>query len=134
MIAETITLCNKLARKDSITNLDVWYKTVLHNVPYTMKKISNVTGTTVSVGQTFMILLPFDGIYKPYDEWIKMGGQGYTLSEGDYIFMRELEEEITPNTIQKIKNQYEPNVCEIRSIVEVSDSPNINYRFKIEGV
>ena len=134
MNAKSITLCNKLARKDSITNLDVWYKTVLHDIPYTMKRVSTVSGQTVSVGQTFMILIPFDDEYQSYDEWVKSGGKGYTLSEGDLIFFRELEEEVTPNTIQKIKNQYEPNVCEVRSIVEVPDRAGVGFRFKIEGV
>lgn len=135
MIAKSVTICNRLARKDSITGLDVWYKTVLHDIPYKIKNISNVNGTTVSIGQSFSILLPFNDDYLPYNEWVKSADKHFTLSQGDYIFVGiDLEEEVTPNTIQKIKTQYEPNVCEIRSIEEVSQTMDVKYQFRIEGV
>ena len=64
----TVTLLNRLKRKDSLTNTDVWYKTIITECAYKKEKVSAVNGSTVSMGQQFTILLPFTGKYLPYSE------------------------------------------------------------------
>lgn len=135
----TITICNKLKRQDSVTGLDVWYKTVLDKVKYTQTKVTGVVGTDVSMGQMYTILIPFSEKYKPYSEWKSATNKEsmYTLSQGDYIFFRNLTEEITPNTIVKLKSKYEPNVCEVRSIEEIpmdSKKYGIKIQLRVGGV
>lgn len=131
-----ITLVNKLKRKDSITKLDVWYKTVINNCAYNTNKVQNISGNVVSVGQTFTILIPFTNKYLPYDKWKKSDNISnlFTLSVGDYIFLENISNEnITPENIQNIRNNYEPNVCEIKSIMEVEKFNQTLFQFKIEG-
>ena len=132
----TITLLNKLKRKDSTTNLDVWYKTIIKNCVYAQDRISNVNGSVVSMGQTFTILIPFTGKYLPYQEWKKLEDKTgyYTLSEQDVIILDEVTEDVTAQNITQIKNDYEPNTCDIRSIEQVQRRLAVNFEFRVSGV
>ena len=132
-----ITILNKLKHQDSSTGLDVWYKTIMKNIKYTNTKVTSVVGTDVSMGQQFIILIPFTGKYLPYAEWKNSNQKDntFTISQGDYIFLgSELEEEITPNNILKTKTKYEPNVCEVRSIEEVPQKYGVKIQLRISGV
>ena len=131
-----ITLLNKLKRKDSVTNTDVWYKTQIQNCVYKKDRITTVNGTVVSMGQAFTILIPFTGNYLPYKDWKKLEDKTgfYTLSEQDIIIIGDVVEEITPQNITQIKNDYEPNTCEIRSIEQVNQVFSVQFEFRVSGV
>ncbi len=132
-----ITILNKLKHQDSSTGLDVWYKTIMKDIKYTNTKVTSVVGTEVSMGQQFIILIPFTDKYLPYAEWKNSNQKDntFTISQGDYIFLgSELEEEITPNNILKTKTKYEPNVCEVRSIEEVPQKYGVKIQLRISGV
>ena len=131
-----ITLLNKLKRKDSVTNTDVWYKTQIQNCVYKKDRITTVNGTVVSMGQAFTILIPFTGNYLPYKDWKKLEDKTgfYTLSEQDIIILGDVVEEITPQNITQIKNDYEPNTCEIRSIEQVNQVFSVQFEFRVSGV
>lgn len=132
----TITLLNKLKRKDSTTNIDVWYKTVIKDCTYKEDKISTVNGNIVSMGQQFTILIPFTGKYLPYKDWKQLEDKTgyYTLSEQDVIILDIVTEDITAQNITQIKNDYEPNTCEIRSIEQVEQKLSVNFEFRVSGV
>ena len=131
-----ITLLNKLKRKDSVTNTDVWYKTKIQNCVYKKDRITTVNGTVVSMGQAFTILIPFTGNYLPYKDWKKLEDKTgfYTLSEQDIIIIDDVIEEVTPQNITQIKNDYEPNTCEIRSIEQVNQVFSVQFEFRVSGV
>ena len=132
----TITLLNKLKRKDSSTNLDVWFKTIIRNCQFKKTTISNISGNTVSMGQQFTILIPFTGGYVPYKDWKSLEDKSgvYTLSNQDVIILGEVTEEVTTQNITQIKNDYEPNTCEIRSIEQVDKKLSTLYEFRVGGV
>ena len=131
-----ITLLNKLKRKDSVTGLDVWYKTIIKDCAYKKDRISDVNGTTVSMGQQFTILIPFTEKYLPYKEWKSLEDKvgHYTLSTQDVIIFGEVTQDVTANNITEIKNSHEPNTCEIRSIEQVDSKYGANYEFRVGGV
>ena len=131
-----ITLLNRLKRKDSVTNTDVWYKTKIQNCVYKKDRITTVNGTVVSMGQAFTILIPFTGNYLPYKDWKKLEDKTgfYTLSEQDIIILDDVIEEVTPQSITQIKNDYEPNTCEIRSIEQVNQVFSVQFEFRVSGV
>ena len=131
-----ITLLNRLKRKDSVTNTDVWYKTKIQNCVYKKDRITTVNGTVVSMGQAFTILIPFTGNYLPYKDWKKLEDKTgfYTLSEQDVIILDDVIEEVTPQNITQIKNDYEPNTCEIRSIEQVNQVFSVQFEFRVSGV
>ena len=131
-----ITLLNRLKRKDSVTNTDVWYKTKIQNCVYKKDRITTVNGTVVSMGQAFTILIPFTGNYLPYKDWKKLEDKTgfYTLSEQDVIILDDVVEEVTPQNITQIKNDYEPNTCEIRSIEQVNQVFSVQFEFRVSGV
>lgn len=132
----TITLLNKLKRKDSTTGLDVWFKTIIKDCVYKKDKISNVSNTVISMGEEYTILIPFTGGYMPYKEWKNLADKTgyYTLSNQDVIILGEVTEEVTANNITEIKNAYEPNTCEIRSIEQVEQKLSVRYEFRVGGV
>ena len=131
-----ITLLNRLKRKDSVTNTDVWYKTKIQNCVYKKDRITTVNGTVVSMGQAFTILIPFTGNYLPYKDWKKLEDKTgfYTLSEQDIIILDDVIEEVTSQNITQIKNDYEPNTCEIRSIEQVNQVFSVQFEFRVSGV
>lgn len=132
----TITLLNRLKRKDSVTNTDVWYKSIIENCVYKKDRISNISGTVVSMGQQFTILIPFTDKYLPYKEWKELEDKTgyYTLSNQDVIILDIVEEDVTAQNIIQIKNDYEPNTCEIRSIEQVDKKLSVQFEFRVGGV
>lgn len=133
----SITVLNKLKRVDSITGLDIWYKSVIKNCVYSKTKISNVNGTVVSMGVQFTILIPFNNKYVPYYKWKYLENKDtrFTLSNQDILILGEIKEkEITPNNIVSIKNKYSPNACEIRNIEEVENKFDTRYQFRVNGI
>ena len=88
------------------------------------------------MGQSFTILIPFTGNYLPYKDWKNLADKTgyYTLSNQDVIILDEVTEEVTPNTITKIKNEYEPNTCEIRSIEQVDKKLSVRFEFRVGGI
>ena len=132
----SITLLNRLKRKDSITNTDVWYKTVIQNCIYKKDRISGVDGKVVSMGQQFTILIPFTGKYVTYNEWKKLEDKTgfFTLSNQDVIILEDVEEDVTDKNITQVKQDHEPNTCEVRSIEQVIRRNGVNFEFRIGGV
>lgn len=135
MILNNVVILNKLHRKDSITGLDVYYKHYIPNVEYKQEKVTSVVDKTVSMGQTFTILIPFDDNYLPYSQWKDSPDNHFTIQQGDLIFLCEkVDDIINVNNAQSIRVKYEPNVCEIRSIVEVPYRRGVKYQFKLGGI
>lgn len=132
----SITLLNRLKRKDSITNTDVWYKTVIKNCTYKKDRITGVDGKVVSMGQQFTILIPFTGKYIPYNEWKKLEDKTgfFTLSNQDVIILEDVEEDVTDKNITQVKQDHEPNTCEVRSIEQVIMRNGVNFEFRVGGV
>lgn len=133
----TITLLNKLKRLDSVTGMDVWYKYILNNIDYKKGMVQNISGTTVSMGQTFTVLIPFSDNFLPYDAWKSSEERDthYTMSVGDIVLVGiSLEEDVTPNSIPTIKQKYSSYVCEVRSVEEAESKYGVRYQLKVSGV
>lgn len=132
----SITLLNRLKRKDSITNTDVWSKTVIQNCIYKKDRITGVDGKVVSMGQQFTILIPFTGKYVTYNEWKKLEDKTgfFTLSNQDVIILEDVAEDVTDKNITQIKQDHEPNTCEVRSIEQVIKRNGVNFEFRVGGV
>lgn len=136
MVAHTVTLLNKLPKKDSITGLDVWYKTILHDIPYKKESVTNVTGTVTSMGEVFTILIPFSSLYLPYHEW-KNGKMDthYTINQGDYLFLNvDIAQDVTPSNVVTLKNQHEPFVCEVKTFTEVEEKNGVKFQLRVGGI
>lgn len=129
---KTITLLNKLNRKDSQTGLDVWYKTILTANVYN-QKVTSAVGMDVSMNETYTILIPFSDKYSTYHLWKSMNkDEHYTLKQGDVIIFDEVEEEVTTNNIAEIQKQYES--CVVRTIEQREKILDANYQFKVGAV
>ena len=132
----SITLLNRLKRKDSITNTDVWYKTVINNCIYKKDRITGVDGKVVSMGQQFTILIPFTGKYITYNEWKKLEDKTgfFTISNQDVIILEDVAEDVTDKNITQVKQDHEPNTCEVRIIEQVIKRNGVNFEFRVGGV
>lgn len=134
---DTITILNKLKATDSITKQDAWYKTILHNAYWSNTSVSNVSGTTVGVGEVIKVLIPFNNNYKQYNDWKQAGNQddAYTMSTNDYIIYGEVLEDVTSNNVVQITTKYGEKVCTVRSVTECEKRiSNQVVQLKIEGV
>lgn len=116
-IPQTVTILNKLNKKDSATGLDVWYKKTLYNCSWQVSAVETQTGTQTNVGAKIKVQIPEAQKikYLPYNEW-KQGNMDecFTISADDYVILGEVSEEITPNTLLNVVSKYEPNACKIR--------------------
>lgn len=132
---KTITICNKLKKADIPgATVDQWIKTVLtecceiKEVP-----IKNVVGNTVSMGKTITVLIPFGKGYLPYNTWKSDTTKGYTMTQGDTLFLNmELTENPTNATITSLKNLYP--TCDVRIIQIIEQNGMATVEVKVEGV
>lgn len=135
---KTITIINRLKSIDSATRQDVYHKTIVHDCAWYTSVESNVQGTTVSMGSKHRVMIPFSKKYLQYHEWKKDGMQDayYTMNETDIIILGEVTEEVNNQTITKIKQAYEPNVCDVRVVVETEDRGlnGVLFQLVCEGV
>lgn len=133
----SVTILNKLSRYDSDDTLDKWFKFSIDNLEYSRKSVTYTMGSTISMGEKFIILFPFSDKFLPYKEWKKLEDKTgyYTISLGDYIVVGEdVPQEVNSANIIQIKQLYEPNVCEVKAIIEAKNNGLANYRFRVEGV
>jgi hypothetical protein len=137
MYDKTITILNKLKKADTGLS-DVWVKTVITNVEYVTKSNTTINGNVVSMGESVTILIPFGNGYIPYRDWKSDTSKGYTISQGDVVFLdMNLTETVTSENITSIKKQYEQNVCDVRVFRAIEDGKRSGYervQVKIEGV
>ena len=126
-----ITVANRLARGDSATGADVWYKTIIDGAYVKKDKVSTVVGTEVSMGESYMILIPFSDKYVHYEDWTDRDNT-YTMSTGDVIILGEIDEEITPNNIARLKSK--KNSCEVRVVEEREQKYGVQYQLRVSGV
>lgn len=129
----TLTILNKLSSRDSATKLDIWKKTILHNCSWSGRAERSVQGNTVSVGNVFVVRVPKSNEYHPYNEW-KETMDGFTFSTGDYIIRGEVNEEITPDTVLSIVNNYKPESFVIKMFRDNTGTIEAFEHYHIEGV
>lgn len=131
---KTITICNKLKKADIPgATVDQWVKTVLQNCEIKEVPIKNVVGNTVSMGKTITVLIPFGKGYLPYNTWKSNTTKGYTMTQGDILFLNmELVENPTNATITSLKNLY--STCDVRIIQIIEENGMATVEVKVEGV
>lgn len=134
MYDKTITIVNKLRKADiPAGTVDLWIKSVLTGCEHKRVPIRNVSGSTVSIGQSVLVLIPFGKGYLPYNKWKTDTSKGYTVSVGDIVFLDLVLEEVpTGATITALKSQYGGVECKIVQVVESNGMATVEV--KIEGV
>lgn len=133
---ETITIFNKLRRNDSITGMDVWHKTVIHNAVWYTDSARSAGGQNVYIGSYITILIPFDNNYLPYLDWKEPGMQDghYTMSLSDYVIKGLVTEDVNANNIVKTLEKYGENVCLVKHHNELHDRFGATVQLKVQGV
>lgn len=133
---ERITLFNKLKRKDSLTNVDIWYKTILDDVVWYRSTERDVLANGVAIGDYITILVPFNESYIPYNEWkVKnMQTEHYTISVGDYVVKGEVDDNIDSSNIVKELEKYGEDVCLVKSFKETHERFGANVQLRIQGI
>ena len=133
---ETITIFNKLRRNDSVTGMDIWYKTVIENAVWYTDSARSAGGQNVYIGSYITILIPFENNYLPYIEWKKPGMQDnyYTMSLSDYVIKGLVEEEVDANNIVKTLEKYGEDVCLVKHHNELHNRFGATVQLKVQGV
>lgn len=104
------------------TKKDEWFR---HVIPVLVRWKSrterSVSGTSASVANTYVVVMPPSDQYMPETEWKQLSDKSryFTLQKGDLLALGEVDAEITgiaPNRESEVKAALEPNVMTIKSI------------------
>lgn len=115
-IPQKVTIINRLRREDSATNQDIWIKHELAACVWNAQSTSQQAGTQTNVGAYVTLEIPsgVNSDYKPYDVWKSNAGDGWTVSQGDYIVLGEVSETLTPNNLVQVMASYGGNAAKVR--------------------
>lgn len=133
--AGKVTILCRVLRQQSGSGLDEWYKMPITGCVYKRSRVTNVVDTTVSMSQVYTVLIPFDDMYVPYEQWVGLTEKQdtYSVAQGSYVVFGDVAEEVTPDTVRDVLDVY-PNHCSVRSIEEVERTHGTRYRLKVQGV
>jgi hypothetical protein len=134
MYDKTVTIVNKLKKADSGigATTDTWKKTVINTAEIDKKTVKNVSGNTVSIGESDVVLIPFDSGYLPYDTWKSDTIKGFTMESGDVIFYHALTETPTSANLTGLKQTYKN--CDVRTVKIAKNNGVAMVQVKVEGV
>src|SRR5574344_539728 len=134
MYDKTVTIVNKLKKADSGVGAtsDTWKKTVINSAEFRKKVIRTVSGSTVSIGESEVVLIPFGSGYLPYDTWKSDTSKGFTMEPGDVIFYHALTETTTSANITGLKQTYKN--CDVRTVEITKNNGIAVVEVKVEGV
>ena len=134
MYDKTVTIVNKLKKADSGTGAtaDTWKKTVINSAEFHKKVIRTVSGSTVSIGESEVVLIPFGSGYLPYGIWKSDISKGFTMEPGDVIFYGTIAETPTSANISTLKQTYKN--CDVRTVDVAKNNGLAKVQVKVEGV
>ena len=134
MYDQTVTIVNKLKKADSGIGVttDTFKKTVIHTAEIHKKVVRTVSGVTVSLGESEIVLIPFDSGYLPYATWKTDTSKGFTMNTGDLIFYHSLTETPTSANITSLKQTYD--CCDVRTVDVAKNNGLAKVQVKVEGV
>lgn len=129
-----VIVANKLPFDKSSTGQDVWYKTYVDVIDYTVDKVTNANGAEVSMGEAYTILFPFNDKYLPSKDWTDSNNRDntYTMQQGDIIFFDDFPDAITSNTILELQDMYQS--CEVRVVEEREQMYGVKEQLRVSGV
>ena len=134
MYDQTVTIVNKLKKADSGDGAtsDTWKKTVINSAEFHKKVIRNVSGSTVSIGESEVVLIPFGSGYLPYETWKADTSKGFTMEPGDVVFYGTIAETPTSANISTLKQTYKN--CDVRTVDVAKNNGFARVQVKVKGV
>ena len=130
-----VSILNKLKRDDGTSGSDEWFVTVVDNVAWYRNSDRTVSASGVYLGEYKTILIPFNKAYLSYDEWKNNTEGHFTVSEGDYIVLGEVTEDITAkNVVSVMKKLDKSKVCLVKSVIPREKRFGAKVQVKVEGV
>ena len=134
MYDQTVTIVNKLKKADSGVGAttDTYKKTVINTAELHKKSVRSVSGSTVSLGETEIVLIPFNSGYLPYETWKLDTSKGFTMETGDIVFYGTLAETPTSANIATLKSTYKN--CDVRTVEVAKNNGFTMVQIKVEGV
>ena len=134
MYETTVTIVNKLKKADGGVgaNTDTYKKTVINTAEIHKKVVRAVSGSTVSLGEAEIVLIPFGSGYLPYETWKADTSKGFTMETGDLIFYGTLTETPTSANIATLRTTYKN--CDVRTVEIAKNNGLAKVQVKVEGV
>lgn len=122
ILPRTISVINRLKANDSETGRESFRVYKLDNCFWGIMKQSTQAGQAVNHGNKITVHIPKDQefVYLSYDKWLTQPDDSFTLEVDDYIVQGEIKEDVTPDNITDILQQYAPNTCKIRMINDLT--------------
>ena len=133
---EKITVLNRWRRADSGDKLDTWYKHTVNDCAWYTDSARSAGGNAVYIGTYITILIPFHDDFVPYVDWKKLSNKDdvFTVSNGDYLILGEVPENVDASNVVAIVEKYQPNVCLVKHVQQVHDRFGATVQLKVQGV
>lgn len=134
--SETVTFLNKLHRKDSFVNKDIWFKTIINDAVWYTDSARAAGSNAVYIATYITVLVPFHDEFLSYIDWKLPGNQDghYTMSQGDYVVRGIVTEDVTADNVVEVMKGYGEDVCYVRHHKETHDRFGAHVQLKIQGV
>lgn len=135
---EKITILTRWRRSDSKKELDTWYKYTINDCAWYTDSARSAGGNAVYIGTYITALIPFHDDFVPYIDWKKLSDEDkqnlFTISNGDYLILGGVSEDINASNVVATVEQYQPNVCLVRHVQQVHDRFGATVQLKVQGV
>lgn len=133
---QTITLWNCLKASDNpVSNVDVWYKTVLTDCFFKAVTSQVNTGINSQMAGAFTVRIAKSDLYLPYAEWVakatNVRGNYFTMRNDDIVILGMTTDTISsasPNTAPQILSKNKPNAFKVTACADNSGSAQGHYR------
>lgn len=119
---------------------DVFYR---HIIPVKCRWAGNiareVSGNTANISGSFIVIIPFTDMYRPFGEWKALSESDkvlyFTVQNGDIAALGGIHTDITnekPYTANEVKDMYMPDAFIVRAFPDNTRS-QLGKHIRIEG-
>lgn len=126
-----IYLTNKLKRNDNPENVDFWKVTEIDSCLVKRTGKATLSDRRVDDVCNYIVLIPF-GNFNRYETWKTDTSNGYTISQGDFIFLKN-PGTVTAQNIATIHNQMGDDSIEVKNYEIAKKRFDVNYEIKVTG-
>jgi hypothetical protein len=130
---KTITLYNRYVDKSGDKALTIWHRTVLHDCFFTTEAVTQLSGTSLSIADSYICRIPEDSRYT--DDYKGIDGT-FTLKPDDVIVCGEVDDNISDFKGSRISDLLQKYAGRSFTVKSVSINTHLPYarHYRAKGV
>ena len=129
---DTVTIWNKVIENGKT----VYYRRIVSGCYWRAEVIRSVSGSTVSLGTTWRLMIEMQDGYKSHSEWLKMADKSafFTLNVGDIVAKGEHTEEMTAANATAVYTKLKPDIFTVKTVIDSTNPWKYGQHIAVEGV